>query len=84
MKVNIPGGRLQGEDSGEGLAADLVHHVVRVGERADDDFAVLIVPPAEEQAPTVEGGVPSKRSDAGRAGLVSQESNVQGAGYERP
>ena len=31
LEVKLCGGRLQGEDAGESLAADLVLHVVRVG-----------------------------------------------------
>ena len=44
--VDLAGGGLDGQNPGEGLAADLVAHIVRVGKGADNGLAVAIVPPA--------------------------------------
>ena len=53
----------KGEDATEGLPADLVGHVVRVGEGTDDDLAVPVSPPSDDGAPAVQGGVPGDDYD---------------------
>ncbi len=49
-EVDLEGCCVEGEDPCEGLAADLVSHVVRVWKGANNDFAVVAVPPAQDHA----------------------------------
>jgi len=83
-EVEFPSCGLQGEGPGMGLPADLVLHVVRVRERADHDLALAVVPPTEQEAPSVEGRVPGDHGDAGRAGFASEEGGVERAGDQGP
>ena len=70
-EVDLESGGFEGEDAGQGLAADLVAHVLRVGEGADDHLAGDVGPPAQHHAPTVERGVPRDDDDVGGVGLAS-------------
>jgi hypothetical protein len=74
----------KGEDATEGLPADLVGHVVRVGEGTDDDLAVPVSPPPDDGAPAVQGGVPGDDYDVGGAGFSSEKGCVEGTGDEGP
>jgi hypothetical protein len=69
-EVHFYGGGFKGEDSAEGLTANLVKHVVRVREGADDDLAGGVGPPAEDHAPTVDRGVPSDDDDSGMSQVM--------------
>ena len=53
-KVDLEGGGFEGEDTGQGLTADLMAHVLGVGKGADDHFAVNVGPPAQHHTPAVE------------------------------
>ncbi len=59
-------------------------HVVRVGEGADKDLAIAVVPPAQDHAPVVKGGIPRDGGDAGRAGFAREEGCVERARDEKP
>ncbi len=72
--VEFEGGRVESEDTGEGLLADLVTHVVRVRQGADDDLALTVGPPAEDHAPAVQGGVPGDDGDVGIAGIAREKT----------
>ena len=84
LEVKLCGGRLQGEDAGESLAADLVLHVVRVGKGANDDLPLLIVPPPQDHAPAVQGGVPGDDDNASEPRFPGRKGCVEGAGHEGP
>ncbi len=77
-EIDLEGGRLLGEDAREGLATDLMAHVVRrrVGEGADDDFALPVGPPTQNHTPAEERGVPCDDNDVGQAGLPGEECSV--------
>jgi hypothetical protein len=75
-EVDFEGRRIEGEDPSESFAADLVAHVLRVGKGADNDFAIPVVPPAQDHAPPMQGGIPRDDGDVRGAGFASEEGSV--------
>ena len=55
-------------------------HVVRVREGADDDLAGRVGPPAEHEAPAMNGGVPRDDYDASGTSVSGHEGVEEGAG----
>jgi hypothetical protein len=73
-------GGLKRKDTPEGLTANLVLHVLRVGKGADDDHSLRVSPPADDSTPAVDRGIPSDGDHPGVASVASCEGVVQGAG----
>ncbi len=68
-QVELPRSSLEGKNAAERLPADLVLHVVRVWEGADDDLAVRVSCGADAGPPAVEGGVPGDDHHPGVADI---------------
>ena len=83
-EVEFESSRVEGEYTREGLPADLVTHVVRVRQGADDDLALAVGPPSKDHAPAVQGGVPGDDDDVGVASFARKKGRVQGAGDKGP
>jgi hypothetical protein len=83
-EVEFKGGSLKGQDPSEGLPADLMAHVARVREGADDDFAFAVGPPAEDHAPAMQRGVPRDDNDVSVTSVTGEEGSVERAGDKGP